>query len=136
MVYVDAAYFDDGSSVYVVRHLLGAFPAVDYNPRRRGKRQLASRAFIRWWKRRVPWPRRVIERHFAWVKHYFGLKDFQSPTCVRVNQYVVLTYIATAAVPLAVYRHGHPDLIPSSDDGFSPCLSFRALSNTSKLSGP
>ena len=71
VVYADAAYFDR-RFVYVVRHLLGAFPAVDYNPRRRGKRQLASRDFIRWWKRRVLWPRRAIERHFAWAKRYFG----------------------------------------------------------------
>jgi len=50
VVYADAAYFDH-RFLHVVRHLLGAFPAVDYNPRRRRKRQLAVLAFVRWWRR-------------------------------------------------------------------------------------
>ena len=37
VVYADAAYFDR-RFFHVVRNILGAFPAVDYNPRRRGKR--------------------------------------------------------------------------------------------------
>ena len=39
MVYIDAAYFD--------RRFLNAFPAIDYTPRRRDRRQLAVPAFIR-----------------------------------------------------------------------------------------
>ena len=35
----------------------------------------------------------------------------QGYTYVRVSQYVVLTYIAVAAVALAAYRYGRPDLI-------------------------
>jgi len=110
VVYADAAYFDS-RFLYVVRHLLGAFPAVDYNPRRRGKRQLAVPAFIRRWRRQVLRPRQAIERHFAWLKRYFGLKYFQCYTLPRVTQYVLLTYIATAAVALAAYRYGRPELI-------------------------
>ena len=110
VVYADAAYFDR-RFLYVVRHLLDASPAVDYNPRRRGKRQLAVPAFIRWWRRQVLRPRQAIERHFAWLKRYFGLKYFQCYTLPRVTQYVLLTYIATAAVALAAYRYDRPDLI-------------------------
>ena len=110
IVYADAAYFDR-RFLSLVRYLLGAFPAVDYNPRRRGKRQLAIPAFIRQWRRLVLTPRKAIERHFAWVKRYFGLKYFQCYTLVRVTQYVLLSYIATAAVALAAYRYGRPDLI-------------------------
>ncbi len=125
VVYADAAYFDR-RFVYVMRHLLGAFAAVDDNSRRQGKRQLASRDFIRWWKRRVLWPRRAIERHFAWLKRYFGLQDFQRYTCVRVSQYVVLTYIAVAVVALAAYRTvSRP--YPSSVVSFSLCLNFQTL---------
>ncbi len=110
VVYADAAYFDH-RFLHVVRHLLGAFPAVDYNPRRRRKRQLAVPAFVRWWRRQVLRPRQAFERHFAWLKRYFGLKYFQCYTLPRVTQYVLLTYIATAAVALATYRYGRPDLI-------------------------
>ena len=110
VVYADAAYFDR-RFFHVVRNILGAFPAVDYNPRRRGKRQLVTPAFIRRWRRLVLNPRKAIERHFAWLKRYFGLKYFQCYTWSRVTQYVLLTYIAAAAVALAAYRYGRPDLI-------------------------
>ncbi len=84
---------------------------MDYNPRRRGKRQLAPPFFMAQWRRLVLNPRRAIERHFAWVKRYFGLRYLQCYTLLRVTQYVVLTYIATVAVALAAYRYGRPDLI-------------------------
>jgi hypothetical protein len=35
-----------------------------------------------------------IERHFAWLKYYLGLKYFQYSTLMRVMQFVQLTYIA------------------------------------------
>jgi hypothetical protein len=57
--------------------ILHTRPAVDYNPRRKGKRQLASRSFMHYWRQTVLGPRTVIERHFAWIKRYFGLKWFQ-----------------------------------------------------------
>jgi len=34
---------------------------VDYNPRRKGKRQLASRSFMRYWRHAVPGQCAVIE---------------------------------------------------------------------------
>jgi hypothetical protein len=37
-------------------------------------------------------PRTDIERHFAWMKRYFGLKYFQCFTLLRVTQFVLLTY--------------------------------------------
>ena len=80
-------------------------------PRRRGKRQLATPAHIRYWHRLVLNPRKAIKHHFAWLKRYFGLKYFQCHTHLRVTQYVLLTYIATATVALAAYRYGRPDLI-------------------------
>ena len=110
VVYADAAYFDR-RFIHVVVHLLDAFPAVDINPRRRGKRQLATPAFVRLWRRLVINPRQAVERHFAWMKRYFGLKYFQCFTLPRVAQYVVLTYIAAVAVALAASRYGRPDLI-------------------------
>ena len=42
-----------------------------------------------------------IERHFAWLKLYFGMKTFQCCTLRRVTQFVLLTDIAALAVALA-----------------------------------
>ena len=67
VVYADAAYFDHRFLGAVTR-ILHARTAVDYNPRRKGKRQLASRSFLHYWRHAVLGPRAVIERHFAWVK--------------------------------------------------------------------
>jgi len=110
IVYADAAYFDQRFRAWVSRWL-HARTAVDYNPRRKGKRQLASRTFMRYWRHCVLGPRAVIERHFAWVKRYFGLKAFQCTTYVRVYQFVLLTYCCVLGVALAAYRYQRLDLI-------------------------
>jgi len=49
------------------------------------------RFFLSQWKRLVIYPRTDIERHFAWMKRYFGLKYFQCFTLLRVTQFVLLT---------------------------------------------
>ena len=56
------------------------------------------------------WPRPDIERHFAWMKCYIGLKYFQCYTWMRVTQYVLLIYAAALAVALASYRYQRPEL--------------------------
>ena len=110
VVYADAAYFDR-RFFWVVFDILGAHAAVDYNLRRAGKRKLATLFFLRQWKRLVIWPRSDIERHFAWMKRYFGLKYFQCCTLLRVTQFVLLTYIAALAVALAAQRYQRPELV-------------------------
>lgn len=47
---------------------------IDYNLRRRGKRWLATLFFLGQWRFHQR-PRAIIERHFAWVKRYFGLES-------------------------------------------------------------
>jgi hypothetical protein len=54
-------------------------------------------------------PRTNIERHFAWMKRYFGLKYFQCFTLLRVTQFVLLTYSAALAVALASERYQRPE---------------------------
>jgi hypothetical protein len=110
VVYADAAYFDR-RFFRVVHDILGAHPAVDYNVRRAGKHQLVSLFFLRQWRRMVIRPRSDIERHFAWMKRYFGLKYFQCYSLLRVTQFVLLTYSAALAVALAAQRYERPDLI-------------------------
>ena len=102
VVYADAAYFD---------RRFFAHAAVDYNLRRAGKRKLVDPFFLQQWRRLVIRPRSDIERHFAWIQRYFGLKYFQCFTFLRVNQFVLLTYIAALAVALAAQRYGRPDLV-------------------------
>jgi hypothetical protein len=109
VVYADAAYFD-WRMFKVVHDILGAHPAVNYNVRRSGKRKLATLFFLEQWWRLVIIPRTAIERHFAWMKRYFGLKYFQCFTLMRVNQFVCLTYIAALAVALAAERYQRPEL--------------------------
>lgn len=109
VVYADAAYADR-RFFRVIRHL-GAYPAVDYNLRRAGKRKLATPFFIRQWKRLVLRPRSAIERHFAWMKRYFGLKYFQGFTYLRVSQFVLLTYVAALAVAVAACRYQRQELV-------------------------
>ena len=79
----------------MVTQILHAHPAIQYNLRRQGKRKLVTRFFAEQWRRLVTTPRTAIERHFAWMKRYFGLKDFQCSTLWRVTQFVFLTYIAS-----------------------------------------
>ena len=86
---------------------------MDYNPRRSGKRKLAEPFFSRQWQRLVTRPRGDIERHFAWIKRYFGLKYFQCFTLLRVCQFVLLTYIAALAVALAAQQYNNPELVRS-----------------------
>lgn len=112
VVYADAGYFD-WRFFRVVHDILGAHANVDYNLRRAGKRKLATLFFLRQWRRLVIRPRSDIERHFAWMKRYFGLKYFQCYTGLRVTQFVLLTYCAALAVALAAHRYQRPELIRS-----------------------
>ncbi len=110
VVYADAAYFDR-RFFHIVQEILGAHPAVDYNLRRAGKRKLATLFFLGQWRRLVTTPRSDIERHFAWMKRYFGLKYFQCYSWLRVTQFVLLTYCAALAVAVAAQRYQRPELI-------------------------
>jgi hypothetical protein len=110
VVYADAAYFDR-RTFRIIHDFLGAHPAVDYNLRRSGKRKIATLFFLGQWRRLVIIPRSDIERHFAWMKRYFGLKYFQCYSWMRVTQFVLLTYSAALAVALAAQRYQRPDLI-------------------------
>jgi hypothetical protein len=108
VIYADAAYFD--KRMFQVASFLGAHPAIHYNLRKAGKKKLATLDFLEQWQRLVTTPRTAIERHFAWMKRYFGLKYFQCFTRMRVAQFVQLTYIAALAVALASERYQRPDL--------------------------
>jgi hypothetical protein len=62
------------------------------------------------------WEADTAERHFAWVKRYFGLKFFQCYIFIQVSQFVLLTYVVVVGVPLAAQRYQRPDLLRSRSD--------------------
>jgi len=111
IVRADAAYFNY-QFLGFVRHVLRASVNVDYNPRHQGKRFLADLFFIRQW-RDVLNPRANIERHFAWLKRYFGLKYFRVQGYLAVTQFVFRVYIAALTVAFIAARCQCPDLVTS-----------------------
>ena len=111
IVRADAAYFNY-QFLGFIRTVLQAAPNVDYNPRRHGKRSLADLFFIRQW-RAVMGPRANIERHFAWIKRYFGLKYFHVQGYPAVTQFVFRVYIAALIVAPIATRCQRPDLATS-----------------------
>lgn len=108
VVRADAAYFNYAFPGFV-HTVLGASVNVDYNLRRKGKRFLATLFFLRQW-RDVMGPRANIERHFAWVKRYFGLRYFRVQRYRAVTQFVFRVYIAVLLVAFIAARHQRPEL--------------------------
>jgi Transposase DDE domain len=111
VVRADAAYFNYAFLGFV-RDVLHASVNVDYNLRRRGKRFVADLFFLRQW-RDLMRPRSNIERHFAWMKHYFGLKYFRVQGYLAVTQFVFRVYIAALIVAFIAVRHQRPELATS-----------------------
>jgi hypothetical protein len=110
-VWADAAYFNY-TFLGFVHNVLHASVNVDYNLRREGKRFLADLFFIRQW-RDLMSPRANIERHFAWLKRYFGLKYFRVQGYRAVTQFVFRVYIAALIVAFVAARHQRPELATS-----------------------
>jgi len=111
VVRADAAYFNYGFLGFV-RTVLHASVNVDYNLRRQGKHFLAELFFIRQWQDLMN-PRTNIERHFAWMKRYFGLKYFRVQGYLAVTQFVFRVYIAALIVAFIAARCQRPELATS-----------------------
>jgi Transposase DDE domain len=107
----DAAYDSKKLKDYVTK-VLKAVWAVDYNLRRKGKRQLADRDQMKRWR----WfmrPRSTIERFFAWVKRYYQLKYFKVRGQSAITRHVLATYCATLFVGWVAACYRRPDLMRS-----------------------
>jgi DDE family transposase len=110
VVYADAGYY--GYALLGLIRRLGAIPIIDYCLRRRPKRFLATRFFADQW-RRLRAPRTAVERCFAFLKRYYGLKYFQLQGLLAVWQYALLVQAAMLAVALCAHRSDRPDLMTS-----------------------
>ena len=108
IVRADAAYFNYAFLGFV-HTVLRASVNVDYNLRRQGKRFVATLFFLRQW-REVMGPRSNIERHFAWLKRYFGLRYFRVQRYRAVTQFVFRVHIAVLLVAFIAVRHQRPEL--------------------------
>lgn len=111
IVRADAAYFTKAILGFI-HTVLHASAVIDYNLRRRGKRALATRFFLhQWCFARLP--RRIIERHFAWAKRYFGLAGAQWQGFVAAFQHAALVYAVMLGVALVAHRYQRPELAGS-----------------------
>jgi hypothetical protein len=54
-------------------------------------------------------PHAHIERHFAWMKRYFGLKYFRVQGYLAVTQFVFRVYIPELIVAFIAARCRRPD---------------------------
>ena len=111
VVRAEAAYFNYAFLDFI-RNTLRASVNVDYNLRRKDKRFLADLFFLRQW-RDLMTPRANIERHFAWMKRYFGLKYFRVQGYLAVSQFVFRVYIAALIVAFIAARYQRPELATS-----------------------
>ncbi len=58
-------------------------------------------------------PEQDLEQTFAWLKRYFGLKDFQVQGIIAVTRYAFQVHIATLAVAVIAARYQRPELATS-----------------------
>jgi hypothetical protein len=107
----DAAYHCAALYAWVVKQM-GAIWAVDYNLRRRGKKQLAYRVQMKAW-RAFMRPRATIERFFAWAKRYYKLKYFKVQGQAAIGRHVLAVYIAMLLVGRVAWQAKRVDLMRS-----------------------
>jgi hypothetical protein len=111
IVRADAAYFTYPILGFI-HSVLGASAVIDYNLRRQGKHKLATPFFLQQW-RYLQLPRRIIERHFAWAKRYFGLEGARWVGLVAAFQHTALVYSVMLGVALVAHRYQRPELAGS-----------------------
>lgn len=107
----DAAYHCAAVYQWVVVQIKAIW-AVDYNVRRRGKKQIANRAQMKYW-RAFMRPRATIERFFAWAKRYYKLKYFKVQGQAAISRHVLGVYIAMLLVGWVAWQAKRPDLMRS-----------------------
>lgn len=107
----DAAYHSLALYRWVVGRM-GAIWAVDYNLRKRGKKQLVGREQMKRW-RYFMRPRATIERFFAWAKRYYKLKYFKVQGREAIGRHVLATYTAMLLVGWVAWQCKRPDLMRS-----------------------
>lgn len=119
VVRADAAYFTKAILGYIL-HVLKAQPIIDFNPRKAGKKFLATLSYIAWW-RQSRGKRGYIERFFALLKRYYGLNDVQVLGLQKVWRHTFEGSIAVLVVAWLAVEVGRPDLMHSKARLLAPC---------------
>lgn len=108
VVRADAAYWTTAILAFIL-YGLRAWPAIDYNLRRLGKKFIASLEFLAWWQRQRD-KRADIERCLGILKRWYGLKAFYVQGLENVMRHALLTCLAMLLTALAAQEFGCPDL--------------------------
>jgi hypothetical protein len=108
VVRADAGYWTTAILAFIL-YGLQAWPAVDYNLRRLGKKFIATPEFLNWWRQERE-KRADIERSFGILKRWYGLKAFYVQGLENVMRHALLTCLAMLLTALAAQEIGRPDL--------------------------
>jgi hypothetical protein len=108
VVRADAAYWTEAILIFILFGLR-AWPAIDYNLRRLGKKFLVSLEFSAWWQHHRQ-KRGDIERAFGILKRWYGLKAFYVQGLENVTRHALLTCLAMLLTTLTAQAIDRPDL--------------------------
>ena len=119
VVRADAAYFTKAILIFV-RDVLRAVPIIDVNPRKAGKRALATPEWIAAY-RRQRGKRGYIERFFAVLKRYFRLNELPGVGLQVAYRHVFEICISALLVAWCAHHYGRPDLTHARSRLLAPC---------------
>jgi hypothetical protein len=119
VVRADAAYYTQAVLSFVI-NVLGAIPKVVYNPRRVGKKTLATLEWITQY-RQDRGKRGYIERFFAVLKRYYRLNNLQGTGFWTTYRHACEVCFAVLLVAWLADHFGRPDLIHSRSRLLAPC---------------
>jgi hypothetical protein len=118
-VRADAAYFTKAILVFV-RDVLQAIPIIDFNPRKAGKRALATPEWVAAYHRQRG-KRGYIERFFAVLKRYFRLNQLHGIGLYVAYRHAFEICISVLLVAWCAHHYGRPDLTHARSRLLAPC---------------
>lgn len=119
VVRADAAYFTKAILVFV-RDVLQAIPIIDFNPRRAGKRALATPEWIADYRHKRG-KRGYIERFFAVLKRYFRLNNLSGIGLHVAYRHAFEICISVLLIAWCAHHFGRPDLAHARSRLLAPC---------------
>jgi len=119
VIRADAAYFTRSILAFIT-DVLQAVPCVVFNPRRAGKRSLATLEWIAQY-RRERGKRGYIERFFALLKRYFRLNHLQAQGLYPAYRHAFEVCLAVLLVAWLADHLGRPDLLHARSRLLAPC---------------
>lgn len=119
VVRADAAYFTSAILSFIVK-TLKATPKIVYNPRKAGKKALATLEWVARY-RQDRGKRGYIERLFAVLKRYYRLNDLHSTGLWAAYRHAFEVCFGVLLVAWLAHHVGRPDLIHARSRLLAPC---------------